>query len=62
MAYNSKYTGQEVEELLSKTTELNVSAVDLGESVEDVELPYITQLELDTAIANAIILTINASY
>ena len=61
MSYDSKYTGKQVEDLLDKTTELNISAVDLGESVEDVELPYITQLELDTAIANAITTTLNTA-
>lgn len=59
MSYNSKYTGAEVEGLLDKTTDLNISAVDLGESVEDVELNYITQPELDTAIANAITTVLN---
>ena len=59
MEYNSKYKVAEIEGLLDKTTELNISSVDLGESVEDVELPYITQHELDTAIANAITTTLN---
>ena len=59
MEYNSKYKVAEIEGLLDKTTDLNISAVDLGESVEDVELNYITQLELDTAIANAITTVLN---
>lgn len=62
MSYNSKYKGQEIENLLDKTSELNIAAVETGAEVDDVEFEYATTQYVDEAIASAIILTINASY
>jgi hypothetical protein len=59
MSYNSKYTGQEVEELLDKTNELNVSAVDSSIEVDDVVLEYATIQYVDTAITSAITTALN---
>ena len=54
MAYNSKYTGAEVEEGLDKVQELNVVAVDSGDVVDDVVLDYATKEYVDNAIIGAI--------
>jgi hypothetical protein len=59
MSYNSKYTGREVEELLDKTNELNVSAVDSSIEVDDVVLEYATIQYVDTAITSAITTALN---
>lgn len=59
MGYNSKYTGQQVEELLDKATTLNVSAEDAGGEVEDVLFEYATTDFVNNAIAEAITTTLN---
>lgn len=61
MSYNSKYTGQEVENAIDKVAELNVGIVDANDSIDDPELEYITKTELDNAIAQAITKTLNTS-
>lgn len=60
--FQSKYTGEQVEDSLDKVQELNVSVVEIGTEVDDVVLEYATAQYVDEAIASAIILTINASY
>lgn len=62
MGYNSKYKSSRIEELLDKTSELNIVAVETGTEVDDVVLEYATTQYVDEAIASAIILTINSSY
>ena len=59
MSYNSKYTGQQVEELLDKTTTLNVSAEEFGGEVEDIPVEYATTIYVDAAIQTAIIDALN---
>ena len=48
-----------VQEVLDKATELNVSAVDTSEEVEEPDISYVTKQELDNAIASAITTTLN---
>ena len=52
--FNSKYTGEEVEESLDKAKELNVVAVESGEVVDDVVLEYATKEYVDSVIVGAI--------
>lgn len=59
MSYNSKYTGKEVEDAIDKVSVLNVSIVDTNDEVDDPALDYITKAELDSAIAQAITMTLN---
>ena len=59
MSYNSKYTGQEVEQLLDKTGKINVSAEDAGVEIDDVIFGYATTQYVDDAISNAIVTTLN---
>ena len=54
MDYNSKYTGEEVEDLLDKAKELNVVAVDVGDTADDVTIEYATKDYVDNAIIGAI--------
>ena len=54
MDYNSNYEGQEVADLLDKAKELNVVAVDIGATVDDVPLEYATKDYVDNAIIGAI--------
>lgn len=56
--YNGKYKGAEIDALLDKTKNTNVSAVEIGEEVDDVVLEYATKEYVD----NAIITAINNSY
>lgn len=48
-----------VQEVLDKATELNVTAVDTSEEVEEPDISYVTKQELDNAIASAITTTLN---
>lgn len=52
MSYNSKYTGAEVEGLLDKASELNISAIDTGERLDEVQtdqyVKYISQSLTDS--------------
>ncbi len=59
MSYNSKYTGQQVEDSLDKVQELNVSAVEMGTEVDDIVIEYATTQYVDTAIATAITTVLN---
>lgn len=66
MSYNSKYTGKQVDDLLDQveglsTTDLSeyVTAEDIGEDIDDVESPFVTKVELDLAISEAITTTLN---
>ena len=56
--YNGKYKGEEIDALLDKTKNTNVSAVEIGEEVDDVVLEYATKEYVD----NVIITAINNSY
>ena len=56
--YNGKYKGVEIDALLDKAKNTNVSAVEIGEEVDDVFLEYATKEYVD----NAIITAINNSY
>jgi hypothetical protein len=59
MGYNSKYKSSRIEELLDKTSELNIVAVETGAEVDDVVLEYATIQYVDDAITEAIITTLN---
>lgn len=59
MGYNSKYTGEEVEGAIDKVQILNVAAVDANGEVEEPDIEYVTKIELDNAIAQAITTTLN---
>ena len=54
--YNSKYTGEDIE---NKLDALNITAVDAGEMVEETVMPFATIDYVDEAIANAITLKLN---
>lgn len=66
MSYNSKYTGKQVDDLLDQVEGLSnidlreyVTAEDAGEVIDEVESPFITKVELDAAISEAITITLN---
>ena len=59
MSYNSKYTGKEVEDSLDKVQNLNISAIDTNEEVDEPILDFVTKDELASAIEQAITTTLN---
>ena len=57
--FKGKYKGAEIDALLDKTKEVNVSAVDTSAEVDDVVLEYATKEYVDNAIQSAIISALN---
>lgn len=59
MSYNSKYTGEEVESAIGKVKELAEGLSNVVEKVGDIEKDYVTQVNLNEAIQQAITTTLN---
>ena len=52
--YNGKYKGAEIDALLDKTKNTNVSAVDTGDVLDDVAVEYVTKTYFDSVVGDII--------
>ncbi len=59
MSYNSKYTGQQVEDAIDKVQELNASFADVGGEAEEPELPWVLYTDGVVGDINTILDNIN---
>ena len=50
--YNGKYKGAEIDALLDKTKNTNVSAVDTGDVLDDVAVEYVTKTYFDSVVGD----------
>lgn len=50
--YNGKYKGAEIDALLDKTKNANVSAVDTGDVLDDVAVEYVTKTYFDSVVGD----------